>query len=880
MATKKKLLQAAAGSAGGAGGLNVEQVFSTYLYDGNSDTQVIENGINLGQSNSGVSIFFPDGDGDYLATASLPQFTGAFTFEFWFYSYDSARAVYLIDKGVRDTNFSIQTNYLTDDQLFVKVAGTSFSYTTAGLDADGWNHIAVVRDSSDNVATFVNGTRRGSPTTASGSVTGGVYYIGSSSAGTSAAGYELMYGHMSSVRISDTARYSTSSTSITVPTSEYTSDSNTVLLLGQGNTPLADASSNSYSVTVNGNPRASEVGPFDAADAGEGGLVWAKQRTGTSSQHALFDTENGTLKALASSSTAALATEASVTSFNANGFSLGNFNNTSGQDYASWTFRKAPKFFDVVTYTGTGVARTVSHNLGSVPAMIIVKRTDSATSWNVYHRGLNGGTNPHQYGINLNTTGAEFASSGYWNNTAPTSTEFTVGTSGNANASGGTYVAYLFAHNDGDGDFGPTGDQDIIKCGSYTGGGTSDVSVNLGFEPAFLIVKRTDSSTYGNWYMFDSMRGWTQEDAQYLRPNTSDAEGSVKTDLVGQDSLELNSTGFTMKSQYNPVNQSGASYIYIAIRRGPMAVPTAATDVFNVHDEVGEPSTSPLYLGNTDVIDMVLSRNRYKAGGFNYATDRLRGSGTISYIDNGNAETSGLTYIEFDHNTNNYIPAGGYGNNSGGTSEDSVFWQWKRAPNYFDMVCYTGNGVAGRTVSHNLGVKPDMMVVKRRSNTEGWQVYHSSLGATKHLEMNWDFAATSSSNRWYSTEPTETEFTVNNIAHVNASGDTYFAYLFASLNGISKCGSFTTTGSDVSVDCGFSNGARFVLLKKTNASDNWWVWDTARGITAGADSRLNLNTTTAEATGADNIDPYSAGFTITSGILGGAGNEFIFYAIA
>jgi hypothetical protein len=93
-------------------------------------------------------------------------------------------------------------------------------------------------------------------------------------------------------------------------------------------------------------------------------------------------------------------------------------------------------------------------------------------------------------------------------------------------------------------------------------------------------------------------------------------------------------------------------------------------------------------------------------------------------------------------------------------------------------------------------------------------------------------------------------------------------------------GSFTSDGTDMTIDCGFSSGARFVLIKRTDANGNWFLWDTARGITTGSDPRLRLENTAAEATGNDNIDPDSSGFIINDNILGGSGRDFIFYAIA
>jgi hypothetical protein len=162
--------------------------------------------------------------------------------------------------------------------------------------------------------------------------------------------------------------------------------------------------------------------------AGEGGLVWIKARSGTypTGYHVLNDTVRGPAKALFTNTTGGQNTSASLlTAFTSTGFSVGDSTDVNGgtTNIASWTFRKAAKFFDVVTYTGTNSAgsQTLSHSLGSVPGSIIVKRTDSAGNWRIFHRSL-GATQALAF-----TTGAAGTSSSYWNDTAPTDTQFTVG---------------------------------------------------------------------------------------------------------------------------------------------------------------------------------------------------------------------------------------------------------------------------------------------------------------------------------------------------------------------------------------------------------------------------------------------------------------------
>jgi hypothetical protein len=202
---------------------------------------------------------------------------------------------------------------------------------------------------------------------------------------------------------------------------------------------------------------------------GEGGLVWMKSRSLDGSNNSLVNTADGVNSGLVSNSASA-ATATDFSSFNANGFTLGSdvqggYNN-SGATFVSWTFRKAPKFCDVLTYTGTGLNTTIAHSLGAVPGMILVKKTSAGgVAWAVYHRSL-----ANTEYLVLNTTAASATGATRWNNTTPTSSVFSLGTDASVNASGSTYVAYVFAHDAGG--FGDDGEQNVISCGSYTGNGS------------------------------------------------------------------------------------------------------------------------------------------------------------------------------------------------------------------------------------------------------------------------------------------------------------------------------------------------------------------------------------------------------------------------
>jgi hypothetical protein len=654
--------------------------------------------------------------------------------------------------------------------------------------------------------------------------------------------------------------------------------SNTKTVMGQASnqyvvpTDITDVFSTYLYEGNNTNPRTITNG-IDLA--GEGGMVWIKQRTATN-WHVLSDTERGTNSRLSSNETSA-AGSGVVTAFNSNGFNV----NDSGQvnfsgDYVSWTFRKAPKFFDVVTYTGDGVAgRTISHNLGSAPGMVVIKRTDTGNdpynSWRVAH--IEGNTltaldldttsdassTPWLLWSDSSTATSAYAASGQ------TDAHFTVGSHASVNGSGGQFVAYIFAHNDGDGGFGPDG-SDIIKCGSYTGNGSNaGPEIDLGFEPQWLMVKKTNG--VGGWVLIDTMRGFTN--------NAPTDDPWLRADGPGAESFDYLATplasGFQITRSSNIVNTSGGNYIYMAIRRGPLAPPTAATEVFAI--DVGDSTDG--FISNFEV-DMALHK-RVSYIDYNKIASRLT-QGKYLITSETSSETSNSNYT-FDSNI-------GWGT-SMGTLSNEYSWMWKRAPGYFDVVAYTGTNIAGLTINHNLGVVPEMIWVKNRSASEYWAVYHKDLnGGTNpshyFLRLNTTDVETDYNEIWNDTEPTATQFTVGQQGVVNGSGTNHIAYLFASLPGISKVGSYSGNGSSQNIDCGFTSGARFVLIKKTNSAANWILFDSARGIVSGNDPYLFLNTTSAEGTGYDLLDPYASGFTIASGdaTINASGDSYIFYAIA
>ena len=604
--------------------------------------------------------------------------------------------------------------------------------------------------------------------------------------------------------------------------------------------------------------------------SGEGGLVWIKERTRgtTAAAHAFTDTERGAGKVLASTRTDAEYTTTTsgsdLTSFNSNGFSLGPdqyyYKNQSSQDYVSWTFRKAPGFFDVVTISPVnqgGGTQTFSHNLGAVPGMMLVKASDVSGNWSVYHSSKG-----YQYRGLLNTSNAFSGPSDDYFGAAPTDTEFTLGSDWGYQDR--EVVVYLFAHDAQD--FGTDSDEAIIKCGSYTGNGSSSgVEVDLGFEPQWLFVKM---SSHDGYYspLVDSMRGIvTGGNDAVLWPNVSAAEYSA-------DQFDLTSSGF-IATDTNNTNMSGKSYIYMAIRRPHKpAEEFAATDLFNTVQGASSTENPGFNLGFAP--DMAWEKAINGSSDGHYIGSRLTSTGYM-FTNAADAETQS-TSITWDY-MNGWVD---YFNGMNAYNA----WGFKRAPGYFDVVAYDGfvsNGGSG-SKAHNLNAVPEMMIFKNRSSSYSWYVWHKDITAQRYIRLNENYAETNFGADWVSADADNINF---GYGHFGASltGETYVAYLFASAPGISKVGIYTGTGNDLNVDCGFSAGARFILIKRKDSTGDWYYWDSLRGIVAGNDPYLLLNTNTAQVTNTDYIDPLSSGFTVTASApaaLNASGGTYIFLAIA
>jgi hypothetical protein len=299
-----------------------------------------------------------------------------------------------------------------------------------------------------------------------------------------------------------------------------------------------------------------------------GGLVWFKNRTSALTNY-LINSASGYTKYLASNSTDAEGTFDFGFTSSTTGFSFTQSSatlNATGSNYVAWQWKangsgstntagsitstvsaNTTSGFSIVTYTGTGSNATVGHGLGVAPSMVITKSRSDVGGWAVYHISTGA-----SYYLLLNGTSSAANEPTLWNNTAPTSTRFSIGTSGAANTSAATYVAYCFAPIAG-----------YSAFGSYTGNGSADGPfVFTGMRPAYVMVKRTD--TTGDWRVWDTTRETYNVMSAPLYPNDSGAEASSSV-----NNFDVLSNGFKVRNATAAINANGGAYIYMAFASNP-----------------------------------------------------------------------------------------------------------------------------------------------------------------------------------------------------------------------------------------------------------------------------------------------------------------------
>ena len=316
---------------------------------------------------------------------------------------------------------------------------------------------------------------------------------------------------------------------------------------------------------------------FDGSTDMQPDLIWIKSRTNGAS-HVLTDAVRGVNSQLYSEGNWAAGTYTNmVTAFGSDGWTMGSNAQVNGaQNYVAWCWKagttsgiagspsitptsysfNATSGCSIIAYDGTGVAATLPHGLGVAPKAVFVKRLDTGGDWLVYHEKVEA----TEY-LRLDNNQAETTSSTAWNDTAPTSTLFSIGDRNEVNNSSGNYVAYCFAEKQG-----------YSKFGSYTGNGsTSGPMIWLGFRPAYVMIKKTNST--GNWCIYDNRREGYNPDNDELYADLTNSLGDVEY-------VDILSNGFKLTSTTSATNNSGDTYVYFAFAHSPFVnsngVPTNA----------------------------------------------------------------------------------------------------------------------------------------------------------------------------------------------------------------------------------------------------------------------------------------------------------------
>ncbi len=283
-------------------------------------------------------------------------------------------------------------------------------------------------------------------------------------------------------------------------------------------------------------------------------FVWIKRRA-TSQNHFIFDSVRGATKYINSNTTDQEYTQAQgLKSFDTDGFTLGTWDGPNDDvTNVAWCWKEsATAGFDILTFEGNGTDDTdISHNLSAVPHWMVVRNFDAAKDWCVYHHKNTSA--PETDLLVLNTNAATTDTDDRWSDEAPTSSVFTVGDSSQLNASGNTSIAYLWSEKQG-----------FSKFGSWTGYGNADGNfIYTGFRPAWVMIKKTNSSGSVNWYIFDNKRSPVNAVDDFLKADTNDAEGGD-----GNGYLDFLSNGFKFKTT-NIGTESSGTFIYMSFAEQP-----------------------------------------------------------------------------------------------------------------------------------------------------------------------------------------------------------------------------------------------------------------------------------------------------------------------
>ena len=549
----------------------------------------------------------------------------------------------------------------------------------------------------------------------------------------------------------------------------------------------------------------------------------------------------------------------------------------------------APKILDIVTYSGSSTVRSIPHNLGCKPGMIIIKSIRNGSQvWTVWHKDLD----PTGF-MRLNSTSTPGSSTAYFNS-EPTADAIFLGSGGNVNDIGVDYVAYIYAADT----------PGKVLCGSYVGNGGTTY-INAGFQAGFILIKRTNgssdwiatteqaSSTYKYWHPNRGNVGVVGSSSQHV-----DIFSSTQIALVGGSSTDY--------------NYSGAEYVYLAVAAdltGPNSTQlnllsgqdleyfTDGTEITSnlaasgsnisfgtttYTGNSGAATINPTVGGQTFMDTQLSSANKWliwiKATNANYDhywvdSERHPDRFLISNLSSDEAPTT--TGYQGPNGAIGYeLGMSGVVNASG---INYTSWNFQGAPQFFDVVKYVGDDTSSHVIEHDLGAEPGMVIIKRLTTDENWWVYHSNsnnaIPTTHYLHLNNPGGSIYLGTEWI--QVTDSSITITDGRNeVNSSGYDYIAYIFAKDTPYVKCGHYTSTGTGTVVDVGFQ--PRWMMIKKISNTGGWIVFDKNMA----SNTYLKANDDAVAGSYAWNFTSSGISLNGAWGEVADNGQEYIYIAIA
>ena len=620
--------------------------------------------------------------------------------------------------------------------------------------------------------------------------------------------------------------------------------------------------------------------------------IWIKERTSTSN-NVTFDSTRGIYEQLYITTDAQSNNTATVSSFDSDGFSVGNglAVNENSQDYVAWCWKanggttvsnadgditsdvqaNTSAGFSIVKWTSTSSASdTIGHGLGVKPDVVLYKKYSDTGSWFWYTDVIDGSWD--ELVLNSNSAKSDFAG------TYATSTTFKSVTS----SSGANWITYCFASKTG-----------YSKIGIYSGTGASGNLVTTGFEPAWIMIKRSDST--GGWLIFDNKRNTSNPRNNRIEANSNQAEQTGSTSKF----VDFYSNGFEPQVSDSEINASGGTYTYMAFASDASTAPVLA-DSFNISLWTGNGSSQSISgLGFSP--NWVWGKERSNTSS-NELLDTIRGATNFIMSNNTAGQSVSAQGLQSFDSDGFSVGNDGAWNQS---SETYVGWSWKANPTPtintdgdfqsivsanqaagFSIVQWTGaGGSSAQTVGHGLSAAPELILVKKTSGTQDWYVFsvYANSGtnpANYFLKLNSTDAETENTGSppslFAGTAPTSTVFSVGSTLQESAD---YMAYCWHSVSGYSKIGTYTGNSNNSHSITGLGFQPDFVMIKGTTSggAGGWYMFDSSRGV----QNYVRANLSSAQSTGASStLTSFdSDGFTLgNDGFLNNNTHTYLYMA--